>query len=500
MPEFSLRKYQTEAVNLVREKLKQGNKKVLLVLPTGSGKTHTLGDIASKTVENGHKVLALMHRRQLVTQMVSRFADCNVDAGMIMSGMDNELSKKCQVGTIQTYSRRLNLCELEDNEFFIDAPVIFIDEAHHVLSKTYQTVLKLYPGKIVIGVTATPCLSSGVGMGKYFDAIVQPVSIGELMDDGFLVKGEYYGPSAPDLSKIKTVLGDYAKKELGKTMNTPKLVGDVVSNWGNIAGGLQTMVFAVDVKHSKALVDEFIRYGVTAEHLDAYSEDDEREATISRFRNGDTQVICNVGLYTEGTDIPEIQCIDLARPTKSLGLHLQMIGRGARPYTGKEKFIVIDHGGNVERLGFYEDDIEWGLSGKEQSYKQKKPRKKEAHLFTCEYCSTIFSGKRCPMCMNEVEHWGKKVEALDAELVNLKKKPQKKYTATEKQKWFSMLGHYGYNKGYSEGWAAHKFKERMGVWPRGKVKDGGYIPPDGEVKGWIVHEIIKYAKRKKAEA
>jgi len=495
---FELRKYQTEAVKLVREKLIQKYKRILLVLPTGSGKTHTIGDIASKTIENGHKVLALMHRRQLVEQMVDRFADCNVYAGMIMSGMDSELSKPCQIGTIQTYSRRINLCDIEDNEFFIDASVIFIDEAHHALSKTYQKVLGLYPDKIVIGVTATPCLSSGVGMGEYFDAIVQPIGICELMEDGFLVKGEYYGPSTPDLSKIKTRMGDYEKKELGKTMNTPKLVGDVVSNWGNIAGGLQTMVFAVDVKHSKALVDEFIRYGVTAEHLDAYSEDDEREATISRFRNGDTQVICNVGLYTEGADIPEIQCIDLARPTKSLGLHLQMIGRGARPYTGKEKFIVIDHGGNVERLGFYEDDIEWGLSGKEQSYKQKKPRKKEAHLFTCEYCSTIFSGKRCPMCMHEIEDWGRKVETMDAELINLKKPKQKKYTTAEKTKWFSMLFQYGMDKGYSAGWAAHKYKERMGVWPRGKVKEGGYMEPDKEVKGWIIHGMIKYAKSQKA--
>jgi len=161
-------------------------------------------------------------------------------------------------------------------------------------------------------------------------------------------------------------------------MNTPKLVGDVVGNWAKIAGGLQTMVFAVDVKHSKALVEEFVRHDINAEHLDAYSDDDEREETINRFRNGDTQVICNVGLYTEGTDIPEIQCIDLARPTKSLGLHLQMIGRGARPYPEKDKFVVIDHGGNIERLGFYEDEINWGLSGKEVAHRKKKPRKKRS--------------------------------------------------------------------------------------------------------------------------
>jgi len=498
MPKFQLRGYQEASVNLVRAELYKGHKKILLVLPTGAGKTHILGDVASKAILKGHKILALMHRRQLVDQMVDRFTDCEIESGKIMSGVEPELSCSCQVSTIQTYSRRIKLEEIQYNQFFINASVVFIDEAHHVLSKSYQKVLEHYEDKIVIGVTATPCLSSGVGMGEYFDTIVQPVSVSGLVDKGYLVPGEYYGPSAPDLSKVKTVMGDYEKKALSKKMNTPKLVGDVVGNWGRIAGGLQTMVFAVDVKHSKALVMEFERHGISAEHLDAYCDDETREATLNRFRNGDTRVICNVGLYTEGTDIPEIQCIDLARPTKSIGLHLQMVGRGARPYPGKEKFIVIDHGGNIERLGFYEDEIEWGLKGKKNAYKKKKVRKKEAHLFTCEMCSTIFSGKRCPMCFFEIKDWGRKIEAMDAELVALKA-TKKKYTTADKQKWFSMLKYYGDSKGYSPGWAAHKFREKMGVWPRGKVKDVPTTKPDNEVQGWITHGIIKYINSKKKQ-
>ena len=498
MPGFQLRDYQKNAVNLIREKLKQGHKKILLVLPTGAGKTHTIGDIAKRTINNGHKVLALMHRRQLVSQMVDRFVECGVTAGMVMSGIEPDLGNDCQVGTIQTYSRRLKIDQLEYNPFFINASVVFIDEAHHALSKTYQKVLELYSDKIVIGVTATPCLSSGVGMGQFFDAIIQPVGVAELMKDGYLVKGEYYGPSKPDLSKIKTVLGDYQKKALSKKMNTPKLVGDVVSNWAKIAGGLQTMVFAVDVKHSKALVNEFVRNGIVAEHLDAYSDDDMRLETIERFKNGDTQVICNVGLYTEGTDIPEIQCIDIARPTKSIGLHLQMIGRGARPYPGKEKFLVIDHGGNIERLGFYEDEIIWKLNGKKQSYYKKKPRKKEAHLFTCEMCSTIFSGRRCPMCFFEIKDWGRKVEAIEAELVGLRTKGKKSYTMAEKRKWYGMLEYERVMKKYAPGWTAHKYREKFGCWPRG-MNNVGPCQQNREFNNWLTYQRIKYAKSKKKQ-
>lgn len=495
---ITLRDYQENLVNAVRDELKKGHRRVMMVLPTGGGKTHVIGSIAARCLENGHKVLALMHRRQLVTQTVDRFNECGVDPGIIMSGEDADLEAKAQVGTCQTYNRRMGLDDVCYNRWWIDASVVFVDEAHHALSKTYQNILKTYENKIVIGVTATPVLSSGVGMGNYFDSLVSPVSVGELIKKGHLVPGVYYGPSTPDLSKIKTVAGDYEKKGLNKVMNQPKLIGDVVDNWLKIAGDKKTMVFAVKVNHSKALRREFESKGVKAEHLDAHAPDDVREATLNRFRSGETQVICNVGLYTEGTDIPDIECIVLARPTKSIGLHLQMIGRGARPYPGKDQFIVLDHGGNLERLGFYEDPIEWSLNGKELGFKKKIVRKGEKRYLTCDECSYMFQGKVCPQCGHEIADYGKRIEALDAELVKLNNR-EPKYTMEDKRRWYAMIEWERRIRGYKPGFTAANYKDKFGVWPRGM--DGvAPMEPDQAVKNWLTHKRIRYAKRRKAEA
>lgn len=487
---MELRKYQTKSVDAIRDEIRRGNNHPLLVCPTGAGKTHIMAWIAKSCVENGHRVLCIMHRRQLVTQMVDRFQEFGIDPAIIMAGYESNLSAKCQVATCQTYNRRLQLAEKEINRFFIDASVVMIDEAHHAISKTYQKILTNYNDKIVIGVTATPHTGTG-GLGVFFNVLVCETGVKSLILDGYLVPGVYYGPSKPDLEKIKTVMGDYENKGLNEVMNQPKIIGNVVDNWLKLAGGKKTMVFAVRVSHSKALRDEFIRRGVTAEHLDAHSDDETRDATLSRFRSGETQVLTNVALYTEGTDIPEIECIVVARPTKSIGLHLQILGRGARPYPGKENFLVIDHGGNVERLGFYEDEIIWGLDKTKPVYRKKSPGVKEKRLLTCEYCSTVFVGKRCPTCFKEVEDYGKKIAAMDADLVPLKKQ---KITKEEKRNFHRMLEWYKTQKGFKDGWVYHKYMEKF------KEKPEGYrvepMEPDDSFKRYIQHLNIKWAKSK----
>ena len=494
---MKLREYQTRAVEMTRNEIRKGNKRVMIVMPTGAGKTHILGDIASKAVEKGNKILAMMHRRQLVTQMVDRFSDTDIDCGIIMAGMDSELSKTVQVSTVQTYHRRLLLDEMMSNRFFIDAAVVMIDEAHHALSKTYQNILKHYPEKIIIGVTATPVLSSGIGMGEFFHAIVSPISVDALMKGGFLVPAVYYGPSTPDLSKVKTLAGDYHQGQLNDVMKQPKLIGDVVDNWLKLADNRKTMVFAVKVSHSKAIVEEFNRRGIQAEHLDAHHQDEERNDVLDRFRNGETRVLSNVALYTEGTDIPEIESIVLARPTKSLGFHLQMIGRGARPYPGKKDFMVLDHGGNIERLGFYEDEIEWSLDGKELGYRKKVIREKEKKILTCSGCTFQFTGPKCPQCGLPVKDYGKKIEAVDADLVEIGKNGGKRMTTEDKKRWFAMLEYERRMRGYKPGWSANQYRSKTGVWPRG-MDDVIPMEPDQSVKNWLTYQRIKYIKGMKA--
>lgn len=493
---MELRNYQEKTVEMVRDEIRKGNKRILIALPTGAGKTHVLSDIAKKAQTKENKVLALMHRRQLVTQMVDSFTENGIEADIIMAGIESRLESKVQVGTVQTYSRRLDLDDLKYNRFFIDASIVMIDEAHHALSKTYQKILMNYGNKVIIGVTATPILSSGIGMGTFFQGLVCPVTVQNLVDNGYLVPGIYYGPSTPDLSKVKIVMGDYHKTELNKVMNQPKLIGDVVENWMKLAENRQTMVFAVKVNHSKALCLEFQRMGISAEHLDAHDIDETRSEVLYRFKTGDTKVLCNVGLFTEGIDIPEIECIVLARPTKSLGFHLQMVGRGARPSPGKKDFMVLDHGGNIERLGFYEDEVIWSLNGKDLGYKKKVERIREKKLLTCEMCSTVFSGKRCPSCGFEIVDYGKKIEAIDAELIELGKTKKHVHTTEEKQTWWQMLEYERRRLGKSDKWLLAQYRSKFGVWPR---NTGSLLPikPDQTVKNWLVYQRIKYFKSKK---
>jgi superfamily II DNA or RNA helicase len=482
---------------MVRDSARRGNKKILLVMPTGSGKTHVLAAIAEGSVGKGNKILASMHRRQLVKQMHDSFVESGLSPAIIMAGIDHDLSCQVQIVSLATYARRLKLCDNDINKFFIDAAVILLDEAHHALNPTNQQMLSNYQNKIVIGVTATPCLSSNVGMGQYFEDIVQPVSIGGLVDAGFLVPGIYYGPDTPDLSNIRTVLGDYEKKALGEVMEKPALIGSVVQNWLKLAGNKKTMVFAVNVAHSKALAREFVAHGVEAEHLDAHHDDDERSATLGRFRMGATQVLCNVALYTEGTDIPEIECIDIARPTKSLGLHLQIIGRGARPFPGKQNFIVIDHGGNIERLGFYEDEITWGLDGKRPAAKKKIKRVKEKKLLTCSECCHVFEARqRCPQCFTPVGDYGKKIAEAEADLVELGKK-RPKATRDEKQAFLDMAEYHRKQKNYKKGWEAWQYRARFSVWPRGLVATPR--PPSIEFLRYMQYQQIRSAKRREKE-
>jgi DNA repair protein RadD len=502
MPEIQLREYQERVFDAIRDAAMRGVKRIMVVLGTGSGKTIIEAKIALSAVEKGNTVLSLVHRRGLVEQINKTYIENGLDSGIIMAGIESELRKPCQVGSIFTYIRRMKLDELDRNQFFINADVILIDEAHHVLSKTYQSILKNYPDKIVVGFTATPTLSTGAGMGEYFEELIDVVPLKELLDGGYLVPGVYYGPTVPDLDKLKSRLGDYKPKDLDKVCNKPKLVGDIVENWLKIAPGKQTMVFAINRKHAKALNEEFIKHGVKAEYLDAFNKDEERSDVLRRFKDGDTQVICQIALYTEGTDIPEIECLIDARPTRSIGFHRQKLGRGARPCKGKDSFLVIDHCGNVagrkDSMGFYEDEITWTLSGKPLSNKPKEKRIKEKTLITCEYCSSIFTGKRCPTCGKEVENYAKKVEALDATLVKLKGGKKKVFTMEEKRHWYGMLEWKRRERGFQTGWVGNSFREKFGVWPT-RMKHIGPIEPTKEFKNWLTSRQIRWRKQKEKE-
>ena len=327
---MKLRAYQERSIEMLREALRSGSRKPILVLPTGAGKSVIFGKMIRTIAEKGKRILWLVHRRNLVYQMRDVLQQFGLEPGIIMAGNDPDMDNQVQIGTIQTYRKRADLYEYD--RYFMNFEVLLIDECHRSLSKTYREVIDIYNDSILIGCTATPMRSDQRGLGEVYDKIVAPVSVSELTADGYLSPPRYFAPSAPDLQGVPTRMGDYVVSDLELRVNKDKLNGDVVENWLRAGEGRKTIVFAVNVRHSIALCEKFLRYGVDAEHLDAYSSDAERDAVFQRVQDGKTKVICNVALYQEGLDVPDVSCIVMARPTKSVGLWRQCAGRGLRPF------------------------------------------------------------------------------------------------------------------------------------------------------------------------
>ena len=494
---LKLRPYQQEIIDAVRAEAMAGKKKIIMVLPTGSGKTACLFEMSRLAVEKGGKVLLVVHRRDLAFQTVDKFREYGMEAGIIMSGVETNLSRPVQIASVWTYKNRLDLAQKEFNRFFIDASMILLDECHKSLSKTYENVLSNYENKLFIGVTATPCLGSGAAMGSMYDSLVDKIPISRLIEEKYLVSCIYYGGTTADLRGLKTVRGDWDSKELGERSDKPELIGDIVSSWFRLASDRQTITFSVNRKHGKHLYEAFKNKGVSVAYLDAHSPDELRAEVLKDFAERKVQMIVNVALFQEFLDAPITSCVVMAKCTKSLGLWRQCVGRSLRPHpeSGKTESIVIDHGGCCQLLGFIEEPVEWTLEGK-KAYRAKKSEKKEKPLFECEMCRSMHRQHVCPQCGYKIKDYGKKVAALDAELVELGKTKKPKPTMAEKQMFYQMLEYHRREKGYKEGWLGWTFKFRFKTWPRG-FKDLSPIEPDANFKKWITYMNIRKAKSKK---
>lgn len=493
-----LRNYQEHAISELRSFVSLGLKKVIMALPTGAGKSIIFGQIIKNALEKEKIVLWLVHRRNLVYQMRDVLQEFDIKCGLIMAGNDSDTKLPIQLCTIQTLHRRLQLADPFSNRFFIDADLVLIDEGHRSLSKTYLNLIKMYQDKTIISCTATPMRADGRGMGEVYDAIAYIAGVKELTDKGYLSPARYFAPATPNLKGVNIAMGDYVVKQLAEKVNKQKINGDIVDNWLKNGENRNTLVFCVNVKHSIAVKDEFIKNGVNAEHLDAKSTDEERDDVFSRMENGDTKVICNVGLYQEGLDVPSVSCVVMARPTKSMGLYRQCLGRGLRVFPGKKDTLIFDHGGTIEEHGFLEDKIMWHLSGKDLAWKKPKKSKSEPRPVKCKACHEIFIGlKSCPVCGTELKKFGKKIKGTDAKLIELKAKRKLNKTASwiEKRQFMGMLKYLENKHGWRSGRKAHLYKLYFGVWPNDqRVKNVSPIEPDGLIGNLVKHVIIKSAK------
>lgn len=466
---FNLRPYQQHAEHEARLALARGLKRVCLYLPTGGGKTLTATSIIQKATAKGRKVVFLANRKQLVRQTSEVLARYGIAHGILQAENTRSLDAQVLVASIDTVHVR----GLPD-----DVGLIIIDECHGVAgSEKYRKLLAKYNSLPVVGLSATPFAA---GMSKHynelrgplFEALIVGATITELIAGGYLVDCDIYAPSEPDLAKVRSTKGmdgllDYNQSDLEGAADKPELIGDIVSHWRKLAAGKQTVAFACSIPHSKRIVEQFQAAGVIAEHIDYHCDDDERASILDRFARGETMVLSNVGLLSEGWDCPSTEVMILARPTRSLIRFIQMVGRVLRPASGKERALLLDHSGSTARLGHPCDDLPLELDdGKPKSASKQQSERRESLPKPCPACKFMRPAgvHACPKCGFAPERQSD-VLVGDGELV--KQERRKPATKDAKQHTYSQLLFIEQKRGYRHGWAANQYRGIFDVWPRG---------------------------------
>lgn len=441
-----LRPYQQNALNQIRQHYAKGTKKVLLHLATGGGKTHIFCQVLKGAHQKKKHAIMVVRGRKLVDQASKRLDKEGVPHGVFMANHKRFAPKlPIQICSIDTLVSRGTKPK---------ADIIVIDEAHYATSPSYKHFLSHYTDAYVLPVTATPYTDKG--LRHIADVVVKPISVKELIEQGHLVKPRYFSRSIPNLKGVKTSNGkdgkDYVQSELSAVMEQGTLVGDIATHWLEKAHGRPTLAFCVGVSHSKKLTEYLISRGIRSEHVDASFTDEQRQAAIARLEAGQLDVITNCGILCTGVDIPSVSCIILARPTKSLNLHIQQCGRGTRPSEGKNDFIILDHAGNILRHGFITDEHEANLD--EETEKKKKPSRVTK---TCDVCYAVFEGSECPACGNTNEKTLRSYTAVDGNLEELKPED-----LDPVKRRIDELKAVQKSRGYKRGWIYHKIKDEFG--------------------------------------
>jgi superfamily II DNA or RNA helicase len=496
-----LRPYQIEVAAEFERLVTLDRHRVIVVAPTGSGKTVIACAIIAATPR---RVLVVSHRREIVKQTSDKLTAAGVPHGVIQAGEEKKLRPMAavQVASIQTLHARA----IRSSTMLMPlADLVIIDEAHHACAATYGRILEAYPDAIVLGLTATPCRGDGRGLGGIFETMIECPQVAELIGGGYLVKARVYAPVNPDLTGVRTVKGDYHESQLADRMDRAKLVGDIITHWHKYGERRRTIAFACSVPHSVHIRDEFLKSGVRAEHLDGTTPKDEREAMLARLASGETEVIANCMVLTEGFDCPDIGCITLARPTEKMGLFRQMIGRGLRPADGKTDVVILDHSGAVFRHGLPEDHVEWTLDPDrhaEAPAHQARLEHKAASLIECTQCSALrLGGQPCPACGFLPKRPAQYVAHIEGDLglVNGGKAQAPRYTIEQKIAWYQMLVGEVLRRGKKPGWAFYLFQDKFGHAPL-QHWDRTALAPTPEVASYVRSRIIAFAKAKERGA
>jgi superfamily II DNA or RNA helicase len=447
---MQLRSYQDRAIDDLRSAYQSGANAPLMVLPTGGGKTCIIAAISANAAARGRHVLILVHRRELIHQTSSKLAWVGLDHGIIAAGIPPS-DHAVQIASVQTLARRLSRLDWQPT-------LIIIDEAHHAIAGQWARILDHWPDAYRLGVTATPCRLDGCGLRGTFDTMVLGPSVADLIFTGYLSPARIYAPPVvADLQGIRSRGGDYANDQAAAAMDRPTVTGDAISHYQRLAAGQQAIAFCCNVNHAVSVCDAFKTAGISAELL--LGNTSGREQVVADFAAHRIRVLVTVDVVSEGFDVPAATCAILLRPTQSLGLYLQQVGRVLRPAPGKDAAIVLDHVGNAMRHGFPDDARDWSLDDRMRRSKGTPA----PSVRTCPECFAAFKpAPICPVCGAQcVPIKSRVIRELAGELQEMKRRTQQRQQQGQARTLKELI-HLGQARGMKNpvGWAKHVYFAR----------------------------------------
>ncbi len=408
---YQLRPYQNALIAKIVDAWQRHKRRIIAVAPTGSGKTIVFAKLIEQYLsKNNKQVLVVAHREELILQAQDKIANLtDTPIGIIKYGYTPNLDAPIQIASIQSLAR--NLAEIE-----INPHLIVIDEVHHAASDSYRALLDKFPTSYVLGMTATPVRTDGRGFDDLFDELIVSASVAELIKLGYLAPFKIFGAKLIQIKDPKIRYGDYDRQSLIDEIDRSLIYGDLVAAYQKYAPNTKTVVFCVDIAHSEQTAAAYLAAGIAAEHIDGEVDYQERKAILDRFRSGETQVLTNCELILEGFDLDDIQTVQIVRPTASLALYLQTIGRVLRTHPDKPYATIIDHTPNIALFGLPDHPHQWSLAPTPaplSRWVQKCPRCD--HIFRCTTSESKVTRKTragiprqygmtiCPCCQTRFE-------------------------------------------------------------------------------------------------
>lgn len=445
---LTLRPYQTEIVRLVHESWRTGHKRPLVCLPTGGGKTALAADMCRRIAEAGTTAWFLVHRRELMKQTLETFDLFQIPLDRI------------HVGMVWTALR----------QEWPEPDLIIYDECHHATSLTWQRITDAHPDAFMTGLTATPARLDGKALGDVFDKLVLGPTTQDLINQGYLSPYRMIVADVADLTNLRTHGADYDRTDAESRLMERAVYGDVVKAYQDY-GQTQAIYFCTTIKHSEATAEAFREAGIRAEHFDGNTPSKRRDELIEQFRAGDIQILCNCELIGEGFDMPACDVVGMLRPTQSLTVYLQQVGRALRPRDGKVA-TLIDHVGNIQRHGAPSENRDWSLTETVRTGR----RVKEDGTFAvrrCTECFAVFPAPRptCPVCGAEYVPTREEIRSIEnvkMRLIEMEELEREKRwalspEALKEARTYSALCVIARHRGYKVGWA-YKQAVARGLW------------------------------------